>query len=942
MSCDPSKTCAVCDQRGLPILPLRYAVARCDEAISEPAPRLQAPFGFGITDLELPADQAQYTLRTLRAGYLYVFNEVRGEWKAYVVNDDAYLLEFDIRSKSPPDIGDAQPCARMQFAASARCIMIPDAANAGAIWFGFSDTAWTEAVWKRHGKEDYRKRHMQRVDVAAWAAAKTLPTPQPHMQRLDKATELVAEFALPPPAEIPLSPEEVVAHDTAEAHKPVEERTVLLPSVTIKPYPALDYSLHDYRNAQRSAGQLFDAAKLAAGDFTPAMVAVNDAVGITMELATLMAVRLQWFMTSPELAHPLASATLVKSLEDAIRNQGELARIRAEQTAEVRKLEYWRSIPYYSGGEGIMDMSRVHMEQKHRDQMRSDHAYRTAWHAKTADARQRAADRLTTKDLTDASDSAWRRYSGSLHEGQPEAWLESTYKTRLEEFDQRCLVPLASVHKAWMQSHLLLEVLDCNHDETSPRSGEGFADVVLLCIQDTQQNKICFDLYADWLRAGTIERGNLVMRAIQYNQKEIIDRINATVPGLKKGGLPDLPWTGLIKLYDNAEAQVGQNGNAAARIVVAVAGPGFRALDAYLDDTVGAFLVSLGIMWRAPVTHVRHVGTVDQAIDTFVQMARRTNPAFAEIDLGLMKQHFEIKSRGIRQTRQRRTAKGQFGLSEVDMRIDRFRLGEITTAQVRASPQAALDAASDALLHMDDWPKNGMARWKALMNGSLKLGFVQSFVQLWNLHRLGQELDKATASERTPTQWKYHAAVMGAVGGVLELADTAIANSYKIGGGLSRLNGMFAKFVRFGARALGAGAAIITAVLDAGNALAQARSGNRGVAVLYGISAGVGITSFLLLAGWLGSWTVLGLAATGWGLVLLAVFIGVGLLIEYLKEDALEQWLSQCWFGDGQRFTDLEAELDAFRQVTEKRSEQDGAASELAGSSPSFLSRGNG
>ena len=40
MSCDPSKTCAICDQQGLPILPLRYAVARCDKDVKDKAPKL--------------------------------------------------------------------------------------------------------------------------------------------------------------------------------------------------------------------------------------------------------------------------------------------------------------------------------------------------------------------------------------------------------------------------------------------------------------------------------------------------------------------------------------------------------------------------------------------------------------------------------------------------------------------------------------------------------------------------------------------------------------------------------------------------------------------------------------------------------------------------------------------------------------------------------------
>src|SRR3546814_7323685 len=127
-----------------------------------------------------------------------------------------------------------------------------------------------------------------------------------------------------------------------------------------------------------------------------------------------MTVRLQDFMARPELRHPLATSTLVQSLEAAIRDQGELARIKAEQSAEVRELMYWRNIPMYSGGIGMADPNRVRMEQRHHDRMRSDVAYRKEWNAKVADAKQRAADRLSADDLTEAAEDRSEEHTSEL------------------------------------------------------------------------------------------------------------------------------------------------------------------------------------------------------------------------------------------------------------------------------------------------------------------------------------------------------------------------------------------------------------------------------------------------------------------------------------------------------------------------------------------------
>ncbi|MDR5894398.1 hypothetical protein QC820_16535 [Halomonas mongoliensis] len=54
---------------------------------------LSAPFGAGVADITLPEGQT-YTLRLLRGGYLYVFNELRGSWSGYVVTERGYLFPY--------------------------------------------------------------------------------------------------------------------------------------------------------------------------------------------------------------------------------------------------------------------------------------------------------------------------------------------------------------------------------------------------------------------------------------------------------------------------------------------------------------------------------------------------------------------------------------------------------------------------------------------------------------------------------------------------------------------------------------------------------------------------------------------------------------------------------------------------------------------------------
>lgn len=193
--------CPYCQKGGLPILPLRYAITRTDSESGEPAgPALSGPFGVGVTDIALPDGQA-YTLRLMRSGYLYVFNEVRGSWSGYFVTERGYLFPYvteikhDILARMNPEQVQGgidallqPPTDEEEFTCTlnpdhhypGRCLTIPNADRAENIYLAFSDTAWTKRVWHEHatnaqvGDNGLRRRdHMRRLSLAEWRAGAT-------------------------------------------------------------------------------------------------------------------------------------------------------------------------------------------------------------------------------------------------------------------------------------------------------------------------------------------------------------------------------------------------------------------------------------------------------------------------------------------------------------------------------------------------------------------------------------------------------------------------------------------------------------------------------------------------------------------------------------------------------------------------------------------------
>lgn len=190
--------CPNCITSGLPLLLARYAVARADAEVREPAPLLQAPFDALSDEQPLPTGAAYYTLRLLRGGYVYSYHQARDEWKAWQLNEYGDLSAFDIRDQTPPPQNDTQParCSRHGETLLSKCIIVPDAAQATLLWLAYSSAPWTRRVWGMHQDPAYRQRHMRCIDVAAWRAGTST---QAHVAGLGQARGQVAELHLAKP-----------------------------------------------------------------------------------------------------------------------------------------------------------------------------------------------------------------------------------------------------------------------------------------------------------------------------------------------------------------------------------------------------------------------------------------------------------------------------------------------------------------------------------------------------------------------------------------------------------------------------------------------------------------------------------------------------------------------------------------------------------------------
>ncbi len=148
--------CPLCDRQSLLIYPVRYAIA-CPRG----APKAPALTGHFRIDERAPqsVSTAKYTLRALRAGYLYTYDEKRKLLRAYMVIENGMLWRF------PPGIappaGDAPerfieqacPASDTAYESYGRCVDVlhtPGSDEATRLWIGWSNVRWTrELVFKK-------------------------------------------------------------------------------------------------------------------------------------------------------------------------------------------------------------------------------------------------------------------------------------------------------------------------------------------------------------------------------------------------------------------------------------------------------------------------------------------------------------------------------------------------------------------------------------------------------------------------------------------------------------------------------------------------------------------------------------------------------------------------------------------------------------------------
>jgi hypothetical protein len=834
--------CETCEKKGLPLLLARYALMPSEIK----APKLSGPLLAPELNAITLGEGAHYGVRLLRSGYAYVFDEARKHWDEYFVTADGFLTKMPVRVrayKSLPKPATEFACARNGVAPLAGVITIHNPKHATNVWIAFSDAVWTDAVFMQHQDAAHRQKHMTSIAISDGKVA-----PQPRTAPIEQVAQWLPEFKLP-------------------KIKTQEQFGAWCPHIYNSRIDQLDSFTQAIKNTRPEGGA--------------AIVALHDPVGLAMEIAALMELRKVTFMNHDSVVKPRMAANAIASLEFGLKEQAKMAEVLAGEELAQRAEEgpsAYNPNPALWGTTGDPQAAQ---------------AWRTH----------------TPEQLKKAADSAWKKYTHDrtgkerFSNASSKAWLK-TYDEGFLKFDKEHISPLAKAHVAWLQHKCMISHMSCNYDSADMDSGAAYTAAFAAALQNTADKQPSYELYLKWFKSGQATEDNLLLRALSFNQAQLIEKLKETDSSPLDARA--FPTDQIVDFVKDGLEKLPPGGKAAMALL--------------MQNTGGALLSYFGAFaeGKAPGRAAATVAAISGMQFTRVTVSGHRGKFVQHMMASVMRLDPNLKTS---HNQLGKAVAAQLKLLEVEglpMKGTDKRSWLVVLDQEAVKDAAAKNLKGDALAkHLaqairspDHLPSLQAGAFRGVVSskgfdalGNVAIGIVQTI----NFTKLYKDYSEAMSHDQTEARNRLGAGVVAIAGsfgeatglGLLRMQEAKLANAP----GLKAAR--FPAALRFGGRVLGLGAGILVATLDFMKGLDENKKGDTGLSNAYFISSalGAGLAVAFFFASWLGpiGWLIVGIA-------LLALLL-ITLFIEKNKDNKLQEWLARCHFGsNADKYPDAETE----------------------------------
>jgi hypothetical protein len=490
-------SCEVCARKGLLIYPVRYAVT-C------PAGAAGVPGLSGNFKIEgAPSDigKAKYTLRSMRAGYLYAYDEKRKRLKAYMVVPQGLLWNFPVEHLPPPPAAAVFSCVNPADMAYARCVDIAHSAADPAtnLWIGWSNVAWTKELIAKVDDAAWRKKHMQCVNVPAMLAGGATHT---------------AEFK---------------AHHKQIAHFGVDSAAM------VKAFAFSNTPTTDETRQRRLGEQIATTMAAHEPHKKGFIVALNDPVGMTNDLSELTLPTVDAGFDE-DIARGKMTYDMLSLVEKSIRED---ARKNVSVSENIAKMsENNPNGDVYNSSKSLWAVIKAGGLRNYEAKLKAE---QKKYGDHQTGRQNAAADQAWAEVSTEEKGGDGRRES-VLDEGRRKNFPE-VYAAALKEY-QPANEKLARSHAAWLTSEQLANWMEGVHDTKDIRSGYAFSESVAQCVGKGVSSEPCSEQLLVWINNGQIsDPRNLYARGLLFNHDELIKMTASDLKG------SDLQYENILNIY---------------------------------------------------------------------------------------------------------------------------------------------------------------------------------------------------------------------------------------------------------------------------------------------------------------------------------------------------------------------------------------------------------
>ena len=608
------------------------------------------------------------------------------------------------------------------------------------------------------------------------------------------------------------------------------------------------------------------------------ILSLHDPSGVAVELSTTMSQRYDQFKQQSSFHHPLAVSDTIVALRKTLAHQAELW--------EVDETRH-RANNTLPGTAGLFFPNELEIDPPH----------------------------VTAAQLKVAADNSWKKYLKKYDEPKRIAF-QKDFETKLQAFDASHLAPLAQAHAAWMKSRHMAAYFECNYDPADADSGAAYTATLTLCIGATQDKTACFDVYADWLMGDIADKTNLLLRGLILNQDEVARIIASSSANVTNPKL--LPWDAMIGNVGKALGYVIEGKpDLLGKLITACLGPMGKLAKQFAES--GALphaLVAAGVVSKTPIARIEIKGNLKEFQKYLIRELMREQVRLG----GKMKTPYGMKAAIEREMRLLDIKGGKLDGTRSKRFLAAIDLDVIKAVPKNAGQRAQAAALAKAIANMNDLEALELGRWRdALARGTtvsktaapFAFAALGAVLQIVMLTALSEEVDKATQKKEgvAEAQWRMGAGVAALVGSAADALGTALEKmpEHRLKYGSQTLR-KASRWLQLSGKTLGVAGAVIVAVFDTGKGWDAKQKGQYGLAAAYFTSAILGVGGTVLMLMTFGSATLIGFI-----LVLLA--IGLSFLIDYIRDNPIQEWLEAGYFKN-KTFKTAEEELNKLKMVT--------------------------